>query len=174
MFFFRVNEEKERKPAIDSKPQIRVRNPPGGKSSIFFQDRNPQGEIFYLLLGQKSTRGETFYLLLGQKSTRGKSSIFFIGQKSTTGEIFYLLLGQKSTRGKSNIFFQDRNPPGGNILSLSWKEIHLGKIFYRFLKVNNPPKRKASIFFSPEIKIFFLQNQKERHLPLKWKYFQKN
>ncbi|XP_023341254.1 dihydropyrimidinase 1 [Eurytemora carolleeae] len=32
----RVNEEKERKPAIDSKPQIRVRNPPGGKSSIFF------------------------------------------------------------------------------------------------------------------------------------------
>ena len=24
------------KPVIDSKPQIRVRNPPGGKSSIFF------------------------------------------------------------------------------------------------------------------------------------------
>ena len=24
------------KPAIDSKPQIRIRNPPGGKSSIFF------------------------------------------------------------------------------------------------------------------------------------------
>ena len=23
-------------PAIDSKPQIRIRNPPGGKSSIFF------------------------------------------------------------------------------------------------------------------------------------------
>eukprot|EP00092_Neocalanus_flemingeri_P019285 GFUD01020890.1.p1 GENE.GFUD01020890.1~~GFUD01020890.1.p1 ORF type:complete len:548 (+),score=188.75 GFUD01020890.1:85-1728(+) len=28
--------ERDRKPAIDSKPQIRVRNPPGGKSSIFF------------------------------------------------------------------------------------------------------------------------------------------
>ena len=26
----------ENKPIIDSKPTIRVRNPPGGKSSIFF------------------------------------------------------------------------------------------------------------------------------------------
>jgi hypothetical protein len=32
----KVDEEKDRKPAIDSKPHIRVRNPPGGKSSIFF------------------------------------------------------------------------------------------------------------------------------------------
>lgn len=32
----KVDEEKDRKPTIDSKPQIRVRNPPGGKSSIFF------------------------------------------------------------------------------------------------------------------------------------------
>jgi len=32
----RVDEEKQNKPAIDSKPQIRIRNPPGGKSSIFF------------------------------------------------------------------------------------------------------------------------------------------
>lgn len=32
----RVDEEREKKPTIDSKPQIRVRNPPGGKSSIFF------------------------------------------------------------------------------------------------------------------------------------------
>jgi len=30
------NAERDGKPAIDSKPQIRVRNPPGGKSSIFF------------------------------------------------------------------------------------------------------------------------------------------
>jgi len=30
------NTERDGKPAIDSKPQIRVRNPPGGKSSIFF------------------------------------------------------------------------------------------------------------------------------------------
>ena len=29
-------EEEDGKPAIDSKPQIRIRNPPGGKSSIFF------------------------------------------------------------------------------------------------------------------------------------------
>jgi len=32
----KVDEERERKPNIDSKPQIRVRNPPGGKSSILF------------------------------------------------------------------------------------------------------------------------------------------
>eukprot|EP00090_Calanus_glacialis_P016337 TRINITY_DN2559_c0_g1_i1.p1 TRINITY_DN2559_c0_g1~~TRINITY_DN2559_c0_g1_i1.p1 ORF type:complete len:572 (-),score=185.38 TRINITY_DN2559_c0_g1_i1:63-1751(-) len=32
----REDQEREGKPAIDSKPQIRVRNPPGGKSSIFF------------------------------------------------------------------------------------------------------------------------------------------
>jgi len=30
------NEERQNKPAIDSKPSIRVRNPPGGKSSIMF------------------------------------------------------------------------------------------------------------------------------------------
>jgi len=30
------DEAREGKPAIDSKPQIRVRNPPGGKSSIVF------------------------------------------------------------------------------------------------------------------------------------------
>ena len=29
-------EAEDGKPAIDSKPQIRIRNPPGGKSSIFF------------------------------------------------------------------------------------------------------------------------------------------
>ena len=28
--------ENENRPVIDSKPSIRVRNPPGGKSSIFF------------------------------------------------------------------------------------------------------------------------------------------
>ena len=30
------NQESPTRPAIDSKPQIRVRAPPGGKSSIFF------------------------------------------------------------------------------------------------------------------------------------------
>ena len=30
------NQESPNRPAIDSKPQIRVRAPPGGKSSIFF------------------------------------------------------------------------------------------------------------------------------------------
>ena len=29
-------EDADGKPMIDSKPQIRIRNPPGGKSSIFF------------------------------------------------------------------------------------------------------------------------------------------
>ena len=29
-------QESPTRPAIDSKPQIRVRNPPGGRSSIFF------------------------------------------------------------------------------------------------------------------------------------------
>ena len=31
-----ATEAADGKPAIDSKPQIRIRNPPGGKSSIFF------------------------------------------------------------------------------------------------------------------------------------------
>ena len=178
MFFFRVNEEKDRKPAIDSKPQIRVRNPPGGKSSIFFQDRNPQGEIFYLLLGQKSTRGEIFYLLLGQKSTRGKTSIFFKDRNSPGGNLLSSSQDRIPPGGKSSIFFQDRNPTGGNLIYFSRIEIHQGEIFFlclgqkstrgkssfRFLKVNNPPKRKASIFFSPEIKIFFFQNLPRRDI----------
>ena len=33
---FAATEASDGKPAIDSKPQIRIRNPPGGKSSIFF------------------------------------------------------------------------------------------------------------------------------------------
>ena len=32
----KASEGEDGKPAIDSKPQIRIRNPPGGKSSIFF------------------------------------------------------------------------------------------------------------------------------------------
>ena len=32
----KASEGEDGRPAIDSKPQIRVRNPPGGKSSIFF------------------------------------------------------------------------------------------------------------------------------------------
>ena len=31
-----ATEAADGKPMIDSKPQIRIRNPPGGKSSIFF------------------------------------------------------------------------------------------------------------------------------------------
>jgi len=32
----KIDAEREKKPMIDSKPQIRVKNPPGGRSSIFF------------------------------------------------------------------------------------------------------------------------------------------
>jgi hypothetical protein len=31
-----AKEEKKNQPTIDSKPTIRIRNPPGGKSSIMF------------------------------------------------------------------------------------------------------------------------------------------